>query len=98
MCVAYLKLHNIEISRKLADKRYVARSHEESTLNKSKRLKKISLKILLQSSFKLVAQIMTSNDNNTDNLKIHIKYYLNELNRADNLFKKIENSKKDKLV
>ena len=39
---------------------------------------------------------MTSNENNADNLKIHVKQLLNKLNHAYELFKKIENQEKDK--
>ena len=51
---------------------------------------------MLQLSLKLAVQTITSNENNVDNLKICIKQYLSKLNYADKLFKKIEDSGKDK--
>ena len=83
MLIAYLKLHNINILGKLANKRDTVRSHKESASHEAKRSKKIILKLLRQSSFKLTTQAITSNKNNADDLKIHMNQCLNELNHAD---------------
>ena len=54
---------------------------DENTSNKD--LREIHLELLLRSPYKLSAQVMTSNANNIENVKIHIKQYLNELRKID---------------
>ena len=88
-----MKLYNIQIPGKSPRKRDTATSCKEFMLNRVKRSKKIILKPLLVSSFKFAAKIMTSDESNVDNAKIHIKQHLNELHHADKLFK---NSKRRK--
>ena len=44
-------------------------------------------------SFKLAAQLMTSNETNLNNCKMHVKQCLNELNRIDLLIKNDEKQK-----
>ena len=48
---------------------------------------------ILFNSFKLAAHLMTSNEMNLNNSKIHIKQYLNELHRIDVLIKNDERQK-----
>ena len=96
--IAYLNLHNLDILDKLKYKRAAIKLHKESMSNKTKYLKKITLELLLQSSFKLAMQIMTLNESNIDNIKIYIKEYLNELHHADKLTKKFINSEKEKPI
>ena len=88
MCSACLKLHDINVPDKLADERAAVKSHKESMSKRTKYSKKITLKPLLLSSFRLAAQTMTSNESSIDNIKIHIKQCLNSLNHADKLSKK----------
>ena len=96
MCTAYLNLYNLNVPDKLADKRVAIKSHKEFMPNRTKCSKQIRLKPLLQSLFKLAAQIMTLNESNIDNIKIYIKQYLNKLHHANKLSKKLTNSKKEK--
>ena len=56
----------------------------------NKDLKETCLQPLLRSSYKLAAQVMTSDANNIENVKIHIKQCLNELHKIDQLHKKIQ--------
>ena len=61
MFPVYLKLYNINILDKLLDKRSAVKSCKESISNKIRYSKEITLKLLLQSVFKLAVYIITSN-------------------------------------
>jgi len=63
-----------------------------------KDLKETNLQPLLRSSYKLAAQVMTSDANNVENVKIHIKQHLNELHKIDQLHKKFSNNDNDKPI
>ena len=69
---------------------------DKNTNNKD--LKETHLQPLLRSSYKLSAQVMTSDANDIENVKIHIKQYLNELCKIDQLHKKISNNENDKPI
>ena len=64
-------------------------------LRNSKKLKKNKFEPLIRASHTLAAQIMTSDENNAENMKIHIKLCLNELHTMDLLCKKTTNDEKN---
>ena len=81
------------MSRKTEEKRKAVLKHKQSmdknTNNKD--LKETHLQPLLRSSYKLAAQVMTSDANNIENVKIHIKQCLNELHKIDQWHKNKNN-------
>ena len=56
------------------------------------------LQPLLRSSYELAAQVMTSDANNIENERIHIKQHLNELHKIDPFHNKISDTENDKLI
>ena len=53
---------------------------------------------LLRSSYKLTAQVMSSNANNIKIVKIHIKQHWNELHKIDQSHRKISNDENNKPI
>ena len=100
MCSAYLSMCDVEAPETTEKKRKAVQKHKQSmdknTNNKD--LKEIHLQPLLRSSYKIAAQVMTSDANNIENVKIHIKQHLNELHKIDQLHKKISNNDNDKPI
>ena len=88
MCSIYLKLCNQHIPSTLTEKRKAVHEHKQSMINKSRELKEFKVEPLVRTTYALIAQIMTSNEDNIGNLNIHYKQYMNELNRVDQTLKK----------
>ena len=99
MCSAYSSTHDIEVPETTEEKRKTVLKHKQSMDKNAnnKDLKEMSLQPLLRSSYKIAAQVMTSDAKNIENVKIHIKY-LNELHKIDQLHKKISNNDNDKPI
>ena len=75
MYFSYLKLYNLlPIPLKLDDKRKAVRQHKLDSLN-SKKYKKNELKLeyLIRTSYTLMAQLKTSNEENIENFYIYYK-------------------------
>ena len=83
MRAIYLKLHNEPILNALAEKKKSVYAHKKSMISKSKKLKELKVEPIVRITCVLVAQIMTSNDKNIDNLEIYCKQCLNELHHID---------------
>ena len=91
MCTMYLKLYNQHIPSTLPKKKKAVHEHKQSMINKSSELKEFKVEPLVRTTYALIAQIMTSNEDNIGNLNIHYKQHMNELNRVDQTLKIISN-------
>ena len=91
MCTTHLKLCNQHIPSTLPEKKKAVHEHKQSMINKSSELKEFKVEPLVRTTYALIAQIMTSNEDNIGNLNIHYKQYMNELNRVDQTLKIISN-------
>ena len=100
MCFSYLKLHNLlPIPLKIDDKRKAVRQHKLDSLN-SKKYKKNELKLeyLIRTSYTLMAQLKTSDEENVENLHTCYKQCLHESHHLDQKLKTITNSKEKKPI
>ena len=64
MCTTYLKLHNQPIPAKLDEKRKAVLQHKDSLSTKSMIINDLKVEPLVRTSYVLVAQLMTSNEEN----------------------------------
>ena len=95
MCTTYLKLYNLHIPENINDKRKAVLEHKKQCLN-SKSINSSDLKIehLVVTSYKLMAQLKTCNEENIENLYTHYKQYLYELHHLDQKLKTVSHGKK----
>ena len=91
MCTEHLNVHNIEVTDETKEQRKAALNHKELMLRNSKNLKNKKFEPLIPSSHTLAAQIITLDEKNTENVKIHAKLHLNTLNTVNLLHKKTTN-------
>ena len=73
MCSAYLKSHNENIPASIAEKSEAVSKHKNSMTMNSKNVRKVKVDPVIRSSHTMNAQLMTSNENNVDNFKTHMK-------------------------
>ena len=73
MCLAYLKLHNEHIPASVAEKREAVSKHKNAMTMHSKNVQKVKVQPIVRSSHKITAILMTSNENNVDDCKTHMK-------------------------
>ena len=98
MCIAYLKLHNIDVPDKIADKRKAVTKHQQSMKCKSSKIKEMKINPIIISSYELAAQLMGSKQKNTEHVKMHYKQYLIELHEIDKIAKQLSNDTSKKPV
>ena len=92
-CSACLSTRNVEVPETTLEKRKAAQKHKQSVdKNINEDPKEMHLQPFIRSSCKLAAQVMTSEANNIENARIHIKQCLNELHKTDQLHEKISNT------
>ena len=60
-------------------KREVVSKQKNQMTTNSKNVRKVKIEPIIRSSYKMTDQLMTSNENNIDDCKIHMKQCLNEL-------------------
>ena len=95
VCTACLNLFNLEVPKNLKDKQKAVEDHRLSMEEHTDELANVKVLPIIFHSFKLVAQLMTSNETNSNNCKIHVKQFLNKLHGIDLLIKndEIKNNK-----
>ena len=89
----YLNLFNLEVPKNLKDKQKAVEDHRLSMEEHTDELANVKVLPIIFHSFKLVAQLMTSNETNSNNCKIHVKQFLNKLHGIDLLIKNDERQK-----
>lgn len=94
-CTTCLKLCDLHVPVKIDDKRKAVLEHKQNCLN-SKLIKSSDLKIehLVRTSYTLMAQLKTCNEENIENLNMCYKKCLYELHHLDQKLKTMSNEKK----
>jgi len=73
MCRNYLSMHNLKIPKKLKDKWQAISEHKTAIKDKVNTFKNVKAQPMTSSMWKMIANIMTSDDTNLTKIKIHIK-------------------------
>ena len=91
MCKNYSIIHNLDMPDTLKEKRTTIKNHKESLKENMDILKELKFQPMLCSLHKMISNIMASDGTNFMKLQIHIKQYLNEFHKMDQLLKKLKN-------
>ena len=75
ICKNYLTICHLSVPNKLKDERAAAAVHRELTKERSRELKHVEVQPHACSRCKLAAHVVTSDQTNADNLKIHMKQH-----------------------
>ena len=80
-------MYHLSIPEKSKDKRASVAVHQELMKEQSHDLNNVKVQLCVYSRCNLASQVMTSDYTNSDNLKIHIKKYLNEFHSVEKIMK-----------
>ena len=90
MCKNCLAMHNMSILNSLKEMRKVVEAHKLKKLDLKSKVTEVKLKSLTICVHKLMANLMTTDENNGSMLNIRIKN-LNEINDFDKVIKVLTN-------
>ena len=96
--LTYLKLYNLNIPKILEDRRDIVWKHKELMIMNSKMIRQVKIEPIVRALHELAAQLMTLNEINIENHKIHLKQYTNELNNINKLAKTMTNDSNKKSI